>query len=141
MRRWLASTAIVLVGLTVGGFQWADGQPLAAVIAVVASTGLSWWFYRLMRPGPHVDLDQAPADHVVVFWKPGCLYCVRLLERFEDSERISWVNIRKDPLGAEFVREHNSGNELTPTVRVPGGGVISSPTPDGVGRLLDSSAG
>lgn len=74
----------------------------------------------------------------MVFWKPGCLYCVRLIERFETTTGISWVNIGKDPAAAQFVREHNNGNELTPTVRTATGEILSNPSPDEVSRLLKS---
>lgn len=136
MRRWLVPGVIAVAGLALAGYQWAAGDPVAALIAAAAGMALGWWFHRLLRPGAHVDLDRVPAGHLVVFWKPGCLYCVRLLERFESSTGISWVNIRKDPAAARLVREHNGGDELTPTVRTASGEFLSNPSPDEVGRLL-----
>lgn len=136
MMRWVVPGVIAAAGMAIGGYQWATNDPVAAFIVVGAALVLSWWFHRLLRPGPHISLDQVPAGHLVVFWKPGCLYCVRLMERFESSAGISWVNIRKDPSAARVVREHNDGNELTPTVRAASGDFLSNPSPAQVRRLL-----
>lgn len=134
----MVAGVIAAVGAALGGYQWAAGDPVAALIVMAAALGLSWWFHRLLKPGTHVDLDQVPAGRLVVFWKPGCLYCVRLMERFESSTGISWVNIREDRTAARVVREHNHGDELTPTVRTASGEFLTNPSPDDVGRLLET---
>lgn len=138
MKRWVVPGVIAAAGAALGGHQWAAGDQVAALIAIAAALGLSWWFHRLLRPGAHVDLDQVPTGRLVVFWKPGCLYCVRLLERFESSTGISWVNIREDPAAARIVREHNHGDELTPTVRTASGEFLSNPSPDELAHILEA---
>ncbi|GAA2295384.1 glutaredoxin domain-containing protein [Streptomyces hawaiiensis] len=57
----------------------------------------------------------------VVFWRPGCAYCLRLRIRLGWSARqLYWVDIWRDPAGAAAVREVNDGNETVPTVVVDG---------------------
>jgi len=73
---------------------------------------------------------------VVVYWRPGCPYCIRLrrgLRRVEVSEEF---NIWEDPSASAFVRSVNGGDELVPTV-VVGTTVLRNPTPREVKRELE----
>ncbi|MEU6351363.1 glutaredoxin domain-containing protein [Streptomyces sp. NPDC047072] len=57
----------------------------------------------------------------VVFWRPGCQYCLRLRLRLgRGARRAHWVDIWRDPAGAAQVRAVNDGNETVPTVVVAG---------------------
>lgn len=57
----------------------------------------------------------------VVFWRPGCKYCLRLRIRLgRDARQLYWVDIWRDPAGAAAVRGANDGNETVPTVVVDG---------------------
>lgn len=57
----------------------------------------------------------------IVFWRPGCTYCLRLRIRLgRSARRLHWVDIWRDPAGAAAVREANDGNETVPTVVVAG---------------------
>src|SRR4051812_7742873 len=41
----------------------------------------------------------------VVYWRPGCTYCLRLRLRLgRRAHRLHWVNIWRDPAGAAAVR-------------------------------------
>jgi glutaredoxin len=63
-----------------------------------------------------------------VYWRPGCPFCVTLragLRLSRTPHRL--VNIHEDPAAAAFVRAHNGGDELVPTVDV-GGRVLSNPS-------------
>jgi glutaredoxin len=74
-----------------------------------------------------------------VYWRPGCPSCVRLrwgLRLTGTPHRL--VNIREDPAAAALVREHNSGDELVPTV-VAGGRVLSNPSVRLVRRSLEQA--
>jgi glutaredoxin-like protein len=62
-----------------------------------------------------------------VYWRPGCPYCVRLkagLRLTGTPHRL--VDIHEDAEAAAFVRLHNGGDELVPTVAV-GDLVLSNP--------------
>ncbi|MFC7933247.1 glutaredoxin domain-containing protein [Streptomyces cinereoruber] len=57
----------------------------------------------------------------IVFWRPGCKYCLRLRVRLgRDARRLHWVDIWRDPAGAAAVRAVNDGDETVPTVFVAG---------------------
>ncbi|MFJ2928504.1 glutaredoxin domain-containing protein [Streptomyces massasporeus] len=57
----------------------------------------------------------------VVYWRPGCQYCLRLRVRLgRDARRVHWVDVWRDPAGAAVVRAANQGDETVPTVVVAG---------------------
>lgn len=57
----------------------------------------------------------------IVFWRPGCAYCLRLRMRLgRRARRAHWVDIWRDPEGAAAVRAVNDGDETVPTVVVVG---------------------
>ncbi|WP_030542734.1 glutaredoxin domain-containing protein [Streptomyces albus] len=60
-------------------------------------------------------------DGVVVYWRPGCPYCMKLRLRLRFSRlRYTEVNIWRDKEAAAFVRSVANGNETVPTVTVAG---------------------
>ncbi len=60
-------------------------------------------------------------DEVVIYWRPGCVFCLDLLSRLTFTRlRYRKVNIRKDPRARAFVRSVAAGNETVPTVVVAG---------------------
>ncbi|MEU0482419.1 glutaredoxin domain-containing protein [Streptosporangium sp. NPDC006013] len=68
------------------------------------------------------------ADHggVVVYWRPGCTYCMRLRTRLRFTRlRYSEINIWRDPEAAAFVRSVADGNETVPTVTVAGEAMVN----------------
>ena len=73
-----------------------------------------------------------------VYWRPGCPYCVKLrlgLRLTRTPHRL--VDISDDPSAAAFVRAHNGGDELVPTVDV-GGSVLSNPSLRTVREALEA---
>lgn len=65
----------------------------------------------------------------IVYWRPGCQYCLRLRLRLgRSATKVHWVNIWKDPEGAAAVRAIADGNETVPTV-VAGGEAAINPDP------------
>lgn len=109
-----------------------DGELLSGVafgvLAVLVLHGYSWW---TRRRGRHTPWERAAAqiapDHAVVLWKPGCLYCERLLLHLRSDSRVTWVNVWQDDKANAQVRAVNNGNELTPTVLL-GDQVLRNPT-------------
>ena len=63
----------------------------------------------------------------MVFWKPGCPYCERLLKAIGDDDRVIWVNVWQDATARARVCELNDGNEYTPTALV-GPDVLRNPS-------------
>ncbi|WP_308164017.1 glutaredoxin domain-containing protein [Nonomuraea sediminis] len=68
------------------------------------------------------------ADHagVVLYWRPGCRFCMRLRLRLRFT-RLSYheINIWKDQEAARFVRSVAGGNETVPTVIVAGRAMVN----------------
>lgn len=65
--------------------------------------------------------EPGPTDSIVVFWRPGCGFCSRLLHKLDKLDLpISKVNIWEDPSAAAVVRSVANGNETVPTVIVGG---------------------
>ncbi|MFA3872108.1 glutaredoxin domain-containing protein [Streptomyces sp. MMCC 100] len=75
----------------------------------------------------------------VVFWRPGCTYCMRLRIRLgRRARRLHWVDIWRDEAGAEVVRGANDGNETVPTLLVAGR-PYTNPDPAWVREQVSSS--
>lgn len=65
-------------------------------------------------------------EGVVVYWRPMCTYCMKLLLRLRFTRlRYTKVNIWKDPEAAAFVRSVADGNETVPTVTVAGRAMVN----------------
>ncbi|MDX5578029.1 glutaredoxin domain-containing protein [Streptomyces griseus] len=76
------------------------------------------------RPVPAAEAQRRSAadGRPVVYWRPGCTYCLRLRLRLgRDASRLHWVDIWRDPAGAAVVRAANGGDETVPTVVVADG--------------------
>lgn len=62
----------------------------------------------------------------IVYWRPGCRYCLRLRFRLGRHARAaSWVNIWADPDGAAAVRAATGGDETVPTCVLRGVPVVN----------------
>jgi hypothetical protein len=119
----MAVTAGLLAGQDDPARGWlVGGLVLALAPLLVALT---------LRRGPHAawpDAEAALADgRAVVLWKPGCMFCERLLAALRRDPRIVWVNVWADEEANRVVRSHNDGNELTPTALV-GDRVLVNPS-------------
>ncbi|MEU5668598.1 glutaredoxin domain-containing protein, partial [Streptomyces longwoodensis] len=76
----------------------------------------------------------------IVYWRPGCTYCLRLRLRLgRGARRLHWVDIWRDPDGAAAVRAANGGDETVPTVIVSGRPYVN-PDPAWVRDQLSPSA-
>lgn len=65
----------------------------------------------------------------IVYWRPGCPYCLRLRGRLgRKAGRAYWVDIWSDPAGAAAVRAVTGGDETVPTV-VAGADAVVNPEP------------
>jgi mycoredoxin len=101
---------------------WAVGAVVVAGLLLVA---------LLARRGRHTPWRSAAqrlgTGGAVVFWKPGCVYCERLLHDLRGDDRITWVNVWADRQANTEVRRLNNGDELTPTVLI-GDQVLRNPS-------------
>ena len=65
-----------------------------------------------------VALERAAAGQApLVFWKPGCPFCIRLRVGVGSTgRRVSWVDSSLDEQARAVVRSKNGGDHTTPTV-------------------------
>ena len=75
-------------------------------------------------------MSEPTTEGLVVYWRPLCGFCQRLLEALEAAGiRPELHDIWEEPEAAEFVRSANGGKEIVPTV-VVGGTAYTNPPPD-----------
>ncbi|MEV7089746.1 glutaredoxin domain-containing protein [Streptomyces sp. NPDC093085] len=125
MRAWILPTLLVLLGSAVAAELIRKGSPGTAVAFLLAFLALAGVNSTLVFPksiGAREAERRSAADgRPVVFWRPGCTYCMRLRMRLGGRARQAhWVNIWRDPEGAAAVRAANGGDETVPTVVVAG---------------------
>lgn len=119
-RMWmvLAGFGVLLVGVHAAGGRW--GTALLTAVLLGAAT---WWMSPLRGGRDVMTRAQAleSGRDVVVYWRPGCVFCERLRRGLgRDGRRAAWVDIWRDPDAAAYVRSVNDGNETVPTVVVGG---------------------
>jgi len=97
---------------------------ITLVLSVIAiAIVLSWLIgANLPRWGrTRTSVTDADREGVVLYWRPGCTYCMRLRTRLRFT-RLQYVevNIWRVSEAAAFVRSVADGNETVPTVTVAG---------------------
>ncbi|WP_055716945.1 glutaredoxin domain-containing protein [Streptomyces torulosus] len=125
MRAWLLPMLFVLCGSAVVAAQIVKGDVGTAAVLLVVFLALAGVNSPLVFPKSIGAIEAQRRSAVdgrpVVFWRPGCTYCIRLRLRLgRSARRAYWVNIWRDPAGAAEVRVANDGNETVPTVVVAG---------------------
>ncbi|MGV9270636.1 glutaredoxin domain-containing protein [Kitasatospora sp. NPDC003701] len=129
----LVGAGLILRGDVVGG------AALLALFVLLAVVHSPLVFPRSLG-APEAQRRSAVDGRPVVFWRPGCKYCIRLRIRLGRRAReVHWVDIWRDPAGAAVVRAANDGNETVPTVLVAGRPHVN-PDPAWVREQLAPSA-
>ncbi|MFE6750749.1 glutaredoxin domain-containing protein [Kitasatospora purpeofusca] len=125
MRSWTLPLLFVLCGSFVAAGLLLSGSPgeaagLLSAFLVLAGVNSPLVFPRSLGAA-EAQRRSAVDGRPVVYWRPGCKYCIRLRMRLGRSARgLHWVDIWRDPEGAAAVRAANGGNETVPTVVVAG---------------------
>ncbi|MBA2811344.1 hypothetical protein E0500_029310 [Streptomyces sp. KM273126] len=124
-RAWILPVLLVLVGSAVATGLIFGGNSGAATALLLMFVLLAGMNSPLIFPRSISALEAQRRSAVdgrpVIFWRPGCKYCLRLRLRLGRSARqLHWVDIWRDPAGAAAVRAANDGNETVPTVIVAG---------------------
>jgi mycoredoxin len=87
-----------------------------------------------------MPVDRRVKPRIILFWRPGCGFCVRLARALDAMDIDPELrNIWEEPDSAEFVGSVNRGNELVPTL-VVGEAVLSNPSADEVRAALAGSS-
>jgi len=141
--RWLWLPMLAFFAYLGGGAVWEGEWVMVAVYAAVGG-GLTYWLspWQGGRSLRHEEVMAMPESEreVVVYWRPGCQYCMRLKSSLGDlRDKALWVNIWQDDEAAAFVRSVNDGNETVPTVVIDGE-AHTNPDPEVVRQRLEPVA-
>ena len=137
VRRWSAALLTAFCGLLVAATKISDGAPVGAAALLGLFLALAFVLSPLAFPrsagrgsdtgvpGPSVPAPglsaptpglSAPSasgadDRPVVYWRPGCVFCLRLRVRLgSEASRLHWIDIWKDPAAAAAVRAITGGD-------------------------------
>ncbi|MFI2763585.1 glutaredoxin domain-containing protein [Streptomyces echinatus] len=144
MRAWILPMLFVLSGSAVAAalaFRGSPGEAAALLPAFVLIAGANSPLVFPRSIGALEAQRRSAADgRPVVYWRPGCKYCLRLRIRLgRGARQLHWVDVWHDPAGAAAVREANGGDETVPTV-VVAGRPHTNPDPAWVREQLPPSA-
>ncbi|MFF9179719.1 glutaredoxin domain-containing protein [Streptomyces misionensis] len=111
--------AVAATGLSLAG---REGEAVVFALAFLAVAAVNSPLVFPRSVSASEALRRSAADgRAVVYWRPGCAYCLRLRLRLGlRARRLHWVDIWRDPDGAAVVRAANGGDETVPTVVVAG---------------------
>lgn len=143
-RTWVLPMLLLLCGSAVATGLVLSGSPgeasaILLLFVLLAGVNSSLAFPRSVG-AQEAQCRSALDGRPVVYWRPGCKYCLRLRIQLGGSARqLHWVNIWRDPAGAAAVRASNDGNETVPTVIVAGR-PHTNPDPEWVRQQLARSA-
>ncbi|MFH9734487.1 glutaredoxin domain-containing protein [Streptomyces sp. NPDC017260] len=142
-RAWMLPVLLVVSGSGAAIGLIAQGRLGTAVALLLMFVLLAAVYSPLVFPRSIGALEarrRSAADgRPIVYWRPGCAYCLRLRFRLgRGARRLHWVDIWRDPEGAAVVRAANDGNETVPTLMVAGRPYVN-PDPDWVREQALSS--
>ncbi|MEV7802956.1 glutaredoxin domain-containing protein [Microbispora sp. NPDC088329] len=125
LRRWMLPILFLALGLAAAVRQTNEGATGGAVtmllIFLLAAVLLSPLVFPRSLSAAEAQRRSRADGRPVVYWRPGCRYCLRLRTRLgRHAYRMHWVDIWRDPEGAAAVRAATGGDETVPTVVVAG---------------------
>lgn len=122
MRRvWTMPMLFLLGGVALATALTIQGTPGTAALTLLLFLAFAALNSPLIFPKSLTDREARHRTETdgrpIVYWRPGCPYCLRLRLRLGPTARhLHWVNIWQDPEAAATVRAANNGNETVPTV-------------------------
>ncbi|WP_244317283.1 glutaredoxin domain-containing protein [Micromonospora terminaliae] len=130
LRSWWMAGLMLVVGVVAAVRAY---HPVVAAVELLVFAVLAALFSPLVFPRSLTAAEarerSARDGRPVVYWRPGCRYCLRLRLRLgRRAGRAHWVNIWRDPDGAAAVRAVTDGDETVPTV-VLGDEAVVNPEP------------
>ena len=143
-RSWRLAGVMLVCGIVLAVVDVVTRSPVMAVVLLLWFAGLA----VVLSPVPFprsigaLQAQAASADdgRPIIYWRPGCPYCIRLRSRLgRQARRAYWVDIWSDPAGAAAVRAVTGGDETVPTV-VSGAESFVNPDASRVRELLRAGA-
>jgi mycoredoxin len=141
LRSWGTGAVVLVAGVVLAVITWAGGSAGGAVTQLVLFAARAAVFSPLVFPRSTSAAEAAKAGKPIIYWRPGCQYCLRM--RFVllgAARKASWVNIWTDPEAAAAVRAVADGNETVPTVVLDGESRVN-PGPGWVRARLTGRSG
>ena len=121
LRSWRFALLALLIGVGLAAWSASAGSGGLAVVQLAVFVVLAFLFSPLVFPRSVSAAAAAVGGKPIVYWRPGCQYCLRLrLVLIGVAGRVSWVNIWTDREAAAAVRAVAGGNETVPTVVADG---------------------
>jgi hypothetical protein len=108
--------------------------------------GWGWWVSPLRRARPHVPhreaLGRSSRRDVIVYWRPGCTWCIRLRHALDEDVRdnVPWVNVMADVEGSRYIRQFHDGDMVTPTAITGNGRQVAATAESISSRVARHSA-
>ncbi|OKI48948.1 glutaredoxin domain-containing protein [Micromonospora sp. CB01531] len=127
LRSWWLACVMLACGVYVAVTQEVRGVAVTEflIFLVLAVLFSPLVFPRSLSAG-QAQQRSARDGRPIVYWRPGCRYCLRLRLRLgQRAGRAYWVNIWRDPAGAAAVRAVTGGDETVPTVVARGEAVVN----------------
>lgn len=139
VRTWRLAALFLVTGVVLAVAKFAGGAPGEGIIALVLFGAVAVVMSPLIFPRGRGGAVASPGNtEAIVYWRPGCQYCLRLRVRLGGTaDRARWINIWDDAEAAAAVRAAAGGNETVPTV-VLGGEAFVNPDPGWVRRRLEA---
>ncbi|MFI1992859.1 glutaredoxin domain-containing protein [Actinoplanes sp. NPDC020271] len=126
MRRWGLALLSAACGVLVAALKFSQGAPGGAAVLLAVFLVLGVVTSPLVFPRGVRAAEAVAGNRPIVYWRPGCPYCLRLRARLgSEAGRVQWVDIWKDPEAAAIVRGFADGNETVPTVVIGGEGFVN----------------
>ena len=126
LRAWWPSVLFLVSGIVLAATTRTVALGVSLVILAFAVSPL---IFPRSLTAAEAQRRSAADGRPIIYWRPGCPYCLRLRLRLgRSASRAHWVNIWKDPQAAAAVRAIANGNETVPTV-VAGGESAVNPDP------------
>ncbi|MGI5488985.1 glutaredoxin domain-containing protein [Microtetraspora malaysiensis] len=124
-RAWILPVLLVVSGVVVAAARIAAESPGGGAVSLLLFVLLAGLYSPLAFPrsigAVEAQRRSAVDGRPIVYWRPGCKYCLRLRIRLgRDARRLHWVDIWRDPAGAAAVRAATGGDETVPTVVLAG---------------------
>ncbi|MEO3743030.1 glutaredoxin domain-containing protein [Plantactinospora sp. B5E13] len=125
LRRWQFAGLMLVCGALLSAVPFTDHSPVVGVAVLVVFCALAVRVSPLVFPRPtsaaEAQARSADDGRPIVYWRPGCRYCLRLRSRLgRQARQAYWVDIWRDPAGAAAVRAVTGGDETVPTVAFRG---------------------
>ena len=118
VRRW----GLAGLFLALGALLWMIGESVFFFLAfALLAVLVSPLIFPRSIPAAEAQRRSATDGRAIVYWRPGCPFCMRLRTTLgATARRAHWVDIWQDPEGAAAVRAVADGNETVPTVILAG---------------------